>query len=230
ASLVFRLAVLGSVAGVAFAGNTPPRVPRNPVALSRGADSMANVKGGADLEREWNLRLIDADRKLQAGKWAHAERITTSLQREMSAWFGAGGSVGPLLAMATTERALAAAGQGRQAEAEWHWFTAQNLAGDFRTVSLAAYGEPGRKLTGVRLSAEIESAARADLAGLGTAARPRKIAGGAPRYPAALAPACANGHVVVSVRLDEKGNAAQPVVLEAAGGPLMALAALEALR
>ncbi|MDP9120299.1 MAG: energy transducer TonB [Acidobacteriota bacterium] len=88
------------------------------------------------------VRLREVDRLLRGGDWAAAETaaragLAAQVQERM------GSEIPPLL----TQLAVAEAGQGRTADALWHWQVAQGLGMGMGCCDLSRYGAPGELLT-----------------------------------------------------------------------------------
>src|SRR6185312_2096822 len=173
--------------------------------------------------------LAALDALLRHGDWEAARtgalaRIAGELSRP-----GAAG-----LASAVARLALAEAGQGREEDAVWHWYEAQNLQhGALSAADLAAYGLPGELLARHPLRQVDEppaglSVLRSEDRGVEPG---RRIAGTIPQLPASGTSSALTAPLGFRLQavIDSDGRVLAPVVI-AGGSPGMTYQVLEALR
>src|SRR5215210_3459736 len=103
------------------------------------ASALPALAGRADPAVTWSVGLKDIDQKLRAQQWEAAEKQAGSVAVQVIKEAGAGPRASYSLAVISAFRAIAAAGLGREDEADWHWATALNLSPDIARTDLALY-------------------------------------------------------------------------------------------
>ncbi len=203
------------------AQTTPPTTDQTPPSTTSPVD-------------RWVQRLREIDGSLKREDWSTAGRGTESLLIDMTDSIQGGNRAAPLMAMGTLFRAIAAAGLERKDDAMWDWYAAQTLHDGYAEVALNSYGRAGAFL--LRQS-QADSAAAGQVVDLSQPemadpliVAPTRTAGPAPIFPVALRQACVQGTVRARLLVGAAGLPKQPRILDAPGGPPMALAALEAMR
>ena len=182
---------------------------------------------------QWKDRLHVANERLQQADWKQGRDIADAVLREMRDRIVSGEASGDMLAVPLLFRAIGEAGLNDAEAAAWDFGTAQSLYPDYERVDLKAYGAAGALLDRFRY----QNGEPPDPTGLpptdGTTERqvkpPRKVRGNSPEYPLAKAEACVQHAVVVSTIINEQGRTESPG-LPAAADPVLALAALDAVR
>jgi sugar lactone lactonase YvrE len=147
---------------------------------------------------------------------------------------------GTSLAQACALWAVTEAAVDRREEARWHWYVAQNLSREFRSVDLSSYGRGGVYL--MRNSIKSAQDQHANLDDILDPVRPEEKYGVAfqepvrtrvvyPRLPDDLRKRDRFSHVVfVQITVNQLGEIAQPMVLDAGFYPGLIYRAFEALR
>lgn len=190
------------------------------------------VSSPVDTLQDWQSRLAEAHKHLEAGGYQPALDLVSPLIREMKNSIRMEPGMEPSLAKAIALRAVAYAGLERWEEASWDWSTARALDPQVTRDSLAPFGSAGKSLQ------EVVSAPSQRVRGIRTIdndasprdiKRPRKISGFAPDYPLSLKMKCQDGAVVLETILDEKGVPHEPKIIESPH-PAFSLAALEAVQ
>lgn len=187
----------------------------------------------------WNNRLQSARTHLIAGEHQKALNIALPLQQEMMDSIQSGPGAARSLALTVLSRALAEAGLGDMEAAAWDWHTAQALDPAIATMDLTPFGAAGEALKGlgpIPRNEEAEKALEEQKAGNAKAdseekvERPKALATKAPKYPGALRAICARGVVQVESIIDKEGRLHSPGLKSPEANPVMALAALDAIR
>jgi TonB family protein len=185
---------------------------------------------------DWKARSVFTQERLQEGDYKKAYGVADVLVREMIARIEGGVNAGPVLGKTVLLRALAEAGQGRDREAAWDWFAAQAVYPGLRVEDLTTFGAVGESLRAVVAAApplvkpEPDPAAETPAADPQKMSRPHKIAGKDPVFPRGVNLACRQGNIVVASLIDEKGKMHHPELVSSPGGPVLALASLEAIK
>ena len=172
----------------------------------------------------WQKRLNAAEAAVKAGQYKKVRKNMQLLLWEMCDRIESGPGAAPLLATAALLRGLAEAGLKDEKAAAWDWYVAQALYPEIAKMDLSAFGKLGETLKAAGIAGprtvqedpEIEP--------------PVRIQTPPPAYPAGLAAACLQGTVVIQSILGEDGVLRRPQLVESPGGPIMAFAALEAVR
>jgi protein TonB len=176
---------------------------------------------------DWQQRLVAIGDLLNEGRWYTAEQEAGGLSRAMAEQIVGGAGADLLLGVATTYRAVALAGQGREAEAIWQWQVAQQLFPGVAQVELARFGPEAAALAGYR--------PRRPASGSGEQARPgqfeppRRLDSPAPAFPPGRAFAGLKVDIVVQVIIGVDGRPRSPLILDSRGEVTLVWAALEAL-
>lgn len=189
---------------------------------------------------DWNSRLQSTRTHLIAGEYQQALDVVLPLQREMMDSIQSGPGVARSLALTSLSRALAEAGLGDMDAATWDWHTARTLDPTIGEIDLTPFGAAGAALKAIRpiqRNTEVEEA-MTDQKSSGQSKRaskdrvqpPKLLTSHAPRYPKALREICAKGVVLVESIIDEEGRLRAPGLKSPQENPILAIAALEALR
>lgn len=190
--------------------------------------AFAQAPGAAGQERpaieQWKARSDEAQERLREGDFKRAYGIADMLVREMIQWIESGPNAGPILGQTVLLRALAEAGLQRNRDAAWDWFASRAIDPGITEDQLSAYGQTGESLR--TAIAAVPEAPPKDT----KASRPVKVAGEAPDFPRGSADACRQGTIAVDGVIDEQGNVRRPILADSPGGPVLALATLEALK
>lgn len=184
--------------------------------------------------QDWKARFEAGQESLRQKDFKKAHGIADALLREMIARIESGPTAGAVLGQTVLLRALAETGLGRTKEATWDWYAAVAVDPEIDQERLAPYGETGAALwaavTAVpelpQPKASTDPATPSDE----QVSRPVKIAGVAPKFPRGTSNACREGTIAVASLIDEQGDVRRPTMLDAPGGPVLTLAALEALK
>jgi hypothetical protein len=144
-----------------------------------------------------------------------------------------------LLGRASALQAIAEAELGHLEDARWHWYVAQNLSREVRSMDLSHYGEAGEYLRQCLLSNESQRARVIDVL---DPVRPERTYGNSfqppvrtkvayPRRPQDLRNRDRFSQVVnVQITVDESGQIVQPLVMDGGFYPGLVYRAFEALR
>jgi hypothetical protein len=207
----------------------------------------------------WRERLAAIEGQLHQKQWEGASQAARALTVEIAQRSGGtrgdhranadelGGALSDpapseetrSLARSVAFQAIAEAALGQQQEARWHWYLAQNLDRNVRSLDLAPYGKAGEFLE--RHSLAPAKDLHADLTDVLDPVRPEKSGSGFaepvrtkavyPRRPRDLRDRDRFSHVVfVELTVDAGGDVVQPVVVDAAYYPGLVYQAFEALR
>jgi TonB family protein len=185
---------------------------------------------------DWKARSVFTQERLQEGDYKKAYGVADGLVREMIARIEGGESAGPVLGKTVLLRALAEAGQGRNREAAWDWFAAKAVDPGLRVEDLTTFGAVGESLRAVIAAApplvkpEPDPSAETSASAPRKITNPAKIAGMAPVFPRGASTACRQGNIVIASMIDEKGTVQHPELVSSPGGPVLALASLEAVK
>lgn len=201
--------------------------------------SMQARAGWANPIKDWNNRLQSTRTHLLAGEHQKALDIVVPLQHEMMEGIESGPGVARSLAITVLLRALAEAGLGDMEAAAWDWHTAKALDPSMAEMDLTGFGAAGEALKALPPIPRDDEAERAleKLKEGGSqkdsgekVERPKAVSTKAPKYPGALRKICAQGVVELEMILDKEGRAHSPGLKSSKVNPVMALAALEAVR
>lgn len=172
---------------------------------------------GASSQERWMNALEEAEGHLAAGSWGDAEASVNQVFDEMCRRITGGESGAAFVGTALFLRAAARAGQGKEEQARWDWWTAQNLAPALRTSPLPPLGEATALLDRLRLRAPGELLPDLEPAAPGAAVRAAE-----PVYaPYPTVELVLGGQRVrwrdvklrVELLVDETGRVGQPVLL-----------------
>lgn len=193
-----------------------------------------------DTVTDWNNRLQSTRTHLIAGEHQKALDLAEPLLNEMMNSIQSGPGAARSLALTVLSRALAKAGLGDMEAALWDWHTARALDRSIREMDLTPFGAAGEAL---KSSAPIPRDEKAEKAleeqKAGDSPRkaskdrvepPKVLASRAPKYPGALRDLCAQGVVELESIIDQEGRLRVPGVKSPEANPVMALAALDAIR
>jgi hypothetical protein len=186
------------------------------------------------LIQQWKDRLHTANEQLQAGDWKHGYDIADSVLREMRDRISGGDAASDLLAVALLFRALGESGLGRTEDAAWDFSTAQSFYPAYEKLDLKPYGPAGTALESARFKNGVPSDPELpdpkNLPPGVNVTPPERIDGERPIYPYAKAISCAVAPPIdVKMIINKEGRTASPAVFQGAD-PVLALAALDALR
>lgn len=193
----------------------------------------------ADPLKDWNNRLQSTRTHLLAGEHQQALDIVVPLQHEMMEGIQSGPGVARSLGITVLLRALAEAGVGEMEAAAWDWHAAKALDPSMAEMDLTSFGVAGEalnSLTPIPRNEEAEQALEKLKKGGSqkdsgeTVERPKAISTKTPKYPGALRKTCEQGVVELEMILDKEGRPRSPGLKSSEANPVMALAALEAVR
>ncbi len=191
----------------------------------------APLQAASNPVQEFAERMETIEGQLLAGEWQRAWKGSSKLVDDLTPRLGTGKESSRFLARAVTQRALAAAGLGKEEEAVWYWHTAQNLDPDFRTVELDGYGKAGELLERNRLRKRGEAdAAVLPVRAEGAIQPPVLKSGKSPRLPPALWKLAGKESLVVQCIVDADGRPRDPVIVSGSRLPSYSHSALLALR
>lgn len=201
------------------------------VFLVSSASPAAVAQAANDPTEAWRRELLRIGRQISAEEFEAAESAAIELAGEMADQIVGGAGAAMPLAMVTTYRALAVAGQGRRAEAIWHWQVAQQLFPQVSEIDLAAFGPVGGFLAVHPPRADPH---RRPLDRTGEVEAgfvpPRRLESPLPDFPDGRAFRGLTVDVVVQVVVGVDGLPRQPLILRTNGEPTLVWATLEALR
>jgi periplasmic protein TonB len=172
----------------------------------------------------WQKRLNAAEAAVKAGQYKKARKDMQLLLWEMCDRIESGPGAAPLLATAALLRGLAEAGLGDEEAATWDWYVAQALFPSIAGMDLSRFGKLTETLKAAGNPGPRTVCDDSDVE------PPVRIQTPPPAYPAGLSAACLQGTVVIQSVLGEDGVLRRPQLVESPGGPIMAFAALEAVR
>lgn len=208
----------------------------------------------AKVMQDWETRLRAIDQMLIDGEHREAYEDADALLHEMCSRIVRGKGAFPLMALASTFRAVAESGRGNDVAALWDFHTARAFVPDLEDVDLSKYGEAGTRLEALASKkrdtepmtlppppakkgkkGKKARKARAAETEEGDSEKnrlraPVRIVKKPPEYPAGLLGACIEGVVLISSVIGTDGVPNSPQVLRSDGGPVMSYAALEAAR
>lgn len=192
---------------------------------------VAPLQAASNPVQDFAERMETIEGQLLAGEWQRAWKGSSKLVDDLTPRLGAGKESSRFLARAVTQRALAAAGLGKEEEAVWFWHTAQNLDPEFRTAELDSYGKAGEFLERNRLRKRGEADATVQPVRAEGAIQPPVLKiGKAPRLPASLWKLAGKESLVVQCVVDKDGRPRDPVIVSGSRVPSYTHSALLALR
>ena len=165
-------------------------------------------------------------RQLAVEEFEEAEAASRNLAWEFADEIVGGQGAEMLLAMTSTYRALAVAGQGRGEEAIWHWQVAQQLFPQVVQLDLGQFGLYGRLPE--------DAPAETELLGRrserqGSFVPPSRLESPPPEFPDGRALRGLQVDVTVQVIVGVDGRPREPVIVESNGEPSLVWSVLEAL-
>ncbi len=226
------------------------------IALLSGSALAENLAGS---EQEWAQRLAGIDAQLRQAQWEPARKEAATLSESLAQRSGGtlgdhratadalGGAMADptpasemkALARSSAYQAVAEAALGHQEEARWHWYVAQNLDRNFRTMDLSPYGKAGAFLTANILRdaddqhdeiTDVLDPVRPERDGSGFR-EPVRTKAVYPRRPHDLRDRDRFSHVVfVQLTVEKDGRVTQPMVMDAGFYPGLIYRAFDALR
>lgn len=236
-----------------------------PIALAAASAVLSGILMGlpaqcASGQQPWDKQLGEIKKHLQQGQWDVARQGAQYLSETLAEHSGGtiadhrdhadelnGAMAGsdPLaeslaLARASAYRAIAEAELDRRDEARWHWYLAQNLSRNLRSMDLSPYGDAGRFLRqNLIVDADKQHEGKVDVLDPvlpeGSAREnfqpPVRINVAYPRRPQDLRGRDRFSHVVfVQITVEADGEVTQPMVMDAGFYPGLIYRAFEALR
>lgn len=190
------------------------------VLLAAGSPSVRGQND--DPVARWRLRLSAAESHLLEARWDSAEAAVDGVLPEMIGSLRAEGDGPAFLALALVLKAAAEAGRGRDDDALWHWWMAQNLDPALRSSELPAFGKAAALLARHRLRQAGEVPAGEPV--VDDVEERSSIRYRPPVATATLLPGVPREHwegrVLVEVVVDRRGKVSQPVLLDDGGAPL----------
>jgi len=187
----------------------------------------ARAAGGT---KAWNEQLQKILADLRGAQWQTALTGSQELLDEFGRRLAPGKKADRSVALVVMCRALAEAGQGREAEAVWDWHVAQQIDPSIEGWSFAEFGAPGSVLDRHRLSRDPRPAVVDPLESTGIEPV-QKI--GEPRFPAWPEAAYRSGWgglIQVEAVIGVDGSLSHPRLIQAPPVATMTLAAFDALR
>ncbi len=185
---------------------------------------------GAGNSKTWNDQLQKVLALLRGQQWQQAldgsQELLDSFARDLAPGKKADRSV----ALVVMCRALAEAGQGREADAAWDWHVAQQIDPAMESWNLAEFGAAGALLDQHRLARDprplaVDPSAESTVTPVVRVGEPRF-----PKWPAAAYRIGWGGTVVVEAVIGADGALSHPRLLDAPPVATMALAVFDALR
>jgi hypothetical protein len=188
------------------------------------------------LNRKWQGKLEAADALLVEKNWEDADKMATSITKEMMIYVTGGGS--EWMGAAATVKALAAAGSGREDDAVWYWDVARQLFPSVEEVDLSRYGEAGaflrecdppmNEIYAALSPPEFEIPEKPVVQG--DFEPPVRKKAPRPRFPLARQGRVVTVTLTLKAIIDEEGRLQRPVIVESAGEITMVYSSLETLR
>lgn len=211
-------------------------------------------------QQPWDEQLKEIKEQLKQGHWDIARQGAQYLSETLAEH--SGGTIGdhrdhadklggamagkhPLaesivMAKASAYRAIAEAELDRRDEARWHWYLAQNLSRDLRSMDLSPYGDAGAFLhQNLIVDAQRQLEGKVDVldpvlpegAARENFQPPVRINVTYPRRPQDLRNRDRFSHVVfVQITIEADGEVTQPMVMDGGFYPGLIYRAFEALR
>ena len=180
------------------------------------------------LARNWDRSLRKLENEIGKNEWKDALDRAVEIRSGMIEEIPSSEATKRGLARTFLWQAIAEANLGRDEDALWHWYMAQNYLEGLPGMDLSGYDRAGEVLAGHSLDAEVAPAsAPADVAGDRAVQVVRPIK---PRWPAELKAAGYEGAVVVKIVVGLDGKPHLPRLEDAGIVPTMAFPALEALK
>lgn len=185
---------------------------------------------GAAGSKRWNEKLQKVLADLRAERWAEAQAGSQELLDDFGRRLAPGEKADRSVALVVMCRALAEAGQGREAEAVWDWHVAQQIDPSIEGWSFAEFGAAGSVLDRHRLSNDPRPPVVDPLASPGIEPAEKL---GEPRFP--IWPEAAyrsgwGGLIQVEAVIGVDGGLSHPRLIQAPPVATMTLAAFDAAR
>jgi hypothetical protein len=225
-----------------------------------GGFARAETQAESRTVRQWNEELRHIEEQLQQSQWESARHLAQMLLEDLVERSGGtlgdkrdhadelgGAMAGPVplteavvLGRTAAFRAIAEAALERRDEARWHWYLAQNLLGDVRSVELERYKVPAKVLQRHYLidgrgqysgMPDILDPVRPDKTRAGDLREPVRTHVVYPYLPRDLRGRDRFSHVVfVNITVDVTGQIVHPVVVDGGFYPGLTSRAFDALR
>jgi TonB family protein len=174
----------------------------------------------------WSDELQRIGRQLAVEEYEAAEAASLELAWKFADQIVGGQGAEMLLAITSTYRALAVAGQGRGEEAIWHWQVAQQLFPQVEQLDLSQFGAMAGFL---RMHPPRERRSGGEAERQGTFVPPARRDSPPPEFPDGRAFRGLQVDVTVQVVVGVDGRPREPVLVESSGEPSLVWSALEAL-
>lgn len=193
------------------------------------SDPKGGERGRQWVVDSWFERLREIDGELKAAEWKKAKRGTDSLLEEMRDLIEGGPNSGRLLAMTSLFRAIAEAGLGDERDAAWDFRMAVALRPELVDVDLAGYGEAASRLEPHRRPKALPMSGSLLLQQSPDLEPPKRRPASKLSFPFAKVKACVSATVVIVLVIDKEGLLRDPAIVSA-GDPVLAFAAMDAIR
>lgn len=169
----------------------------------------------ASASDRWQSALDQSSDLLAKGRFAGAGDRLSRLTRDMADEITTPSERDRLFALALAQLAVAEAGEGKLADAIWHWQIAQNVHHDARTFDLTPYGKNTEVLASNSLPPTPEKCERSL-----NAPAPAVLQRSEPKYPKRAQKSSVTGVVIIEMELDPEGRPIRPQVLRSPSAAL----------
>jgi hypothetical protein len=180
-----------------------------------------------ELTARWSSTLNATAAEMAGGSFQPAVPRLRKLIREVLEKLGPGPEADRFFANVLTQLALAEAGTGQLADAQWHWQTAQNVFPSIGKADLSAFGAAGQLLSKHILEPRASDVVCPKLPD--GSLSPTVLVRKEPKYPEGLRQFRTSGIVIFEVHADETGNVIEARVMKPLPGPMIHTS-MEALR
>lgn len=177
-----------------------------------------------DVLNGWSKRMADTSAALRAEDYQRALKLADRTVAEMVEMLGPGKASEEMFGVALTQKAVAHAGLGHEAEAQWYWQLVSNLHREVAEREASACGAPGEKL----VASTIVPPAMPPVGETITPPEVRKRV--KPKFPYGANYYGVKGALEVEVIINADGKACSPRIVTPLPAPTLSFVALEAVR
>jgi TonB family protein len=170
--------------------------------------------------------LADSGDFIKAGKYAEALKLDDVVIQQMGEHYVSGDATAQLFAIAVAHKALALAGLGREDDALWNWCGAIGIYPAIARSDMSAFGAPGKFL-----AEHPPGPVEGDTVPPGAhIVAPKTVTKVEPKYPNASVNVGAEARVAIEFVIGVDGRGHRPRITGDVPAPMIAYAALDALR
>jgi TonB family protein len=180
-----------------------------------------------ELVDAWSQRMAETESALRSADYARAMKLADKTVTEMAERLGPGEGSTLLFGKALTQKALAHAGIGEEAEAAWYWHIVRGLDPKFAETDLTAFGDIAARFNESCDEHGLSSAINPDA---GRIQPPKLVKRRKPKFPHGAHYFGVTGDLVVEVIVTADGRVREPRIVTPLPAATLSYAALEAVK